>query len=108
MASVEYASGRWGVGYSAEYIGQADECSAPPPVLPGVMTGCRSIEAVTYHDVRASYTVNSGVAVSLLLTNLLDTDPPRVAFGLGEGNTSTVTYRLLGRTMSLQMVYRSR
>ena len=105
LASVELARGPWSFGYNAEYIGSVRECSTSPPLIPGMLTGCRQIADVLYHDLRFSYTADAGWSAALLVTNLGDEDPPRVAFGLAEGNTSTVTYRLLGRTFSLQFRY---
>ena len=105
LVSLDLARAKWVAGYNAEYIGSVRECSTFEPPLPDLLTGCRQIGDVLYHDVRLGYAPAGGWSVTLLVTNLTDEEPPRVAFGLGEGNTSAVTYRLLGRTFSIQFRY---
>jgi outer membrane receptor protein involved in Fe transport len=102
VAGLEYARGPWTAGYSAEYIDGVRECSSGTPALPGLLAGCRQVSDVLYHDLLLSYAARRGWTVSVLASNVTDEEPPRVAFVPAEGNTSTVTYRLLGRTYSMQ------
>lgn len=105
LGGVDFARGVWSAGYVAEYLGSVRECRAGLAVLPDELTGCRDISGVLYHDLRLAYVPRGGWSVSALVTNVTDEDPPRVAFVPAEGNTSTANYRLLGRTISLQLQY---
>lgn len=103
LGGLDLTRGRWSAGYLAEYVDGVRECSTSTPPVPGALTGCRLVGSILYHDLRLGYGSPRGWSATLLATNVTDEDPPRVAFGPAEGNTSTVTYRLLGRTYSLQL-----
>jgi iron complex outermembrane recepter protein len=105
-AGIEHLNGPWLSSYGAQYIGPATECTAGPSLLPGLMTGCRQIRSVLYHDLAVRRRFGSKFWCTFAITNLTDVPPPRVAFGYAEGNTNTLTYRLLGRTIGLSLEYR--
>jgi outer membrane receptor protein involved in Fe transport len=111
MGTVDWTSGRWVLGYSAEYIGSYSQ-----PVEPLLLQYAikqwgspfesyrRRIEPMLYHDLEGRYEFDNGMTVRAAITNLTDEDPPFVNMA-GQANTDAGTYRLLGRTFFLELRY---
>jgi outer membrane receptor protein involved in Fe transport len=108
LGALDWHSGRWTVGYSAQYIGSYTEEVMdywPDEIFfPHYM---RRVDAVLYHDLEAAVELDHGLAMRAAITNLLDEDPPYANSG-SSANTDVATYRLLGRTYFLEMTYSHR
>ncbi|PKG85918.1 TonB-dependent receptor [Colwellia sp. 75C3] len=59
------------------------------------------IEAMFYHDISASYTLDTGTTFAAGVTNLTDEKPPYIETG-ANGNTDESNYRLFGRSWFLR------
>ncbi len=63
----------------------------------------RRVAPVLYHDLEAGFAFDSGVTVRAAITNVTDEDPPYL--NIAPANTDVATYRLLGRSYSLELRY---
>jgi outer membrane receptor protein involved in Fe transport len=111
MGTVDWTSGRWVLGYSAEYIGSYGQLVEPPlvhnsntPLGEPFDPYQRRIEPVLYHDVEGRYEFDNGMTVRAAITNLTDEDPPFVNLA-SPANTDPGAYRLLGRSYFLELRY---
>lgn len=97
---IGWTGGRWRLGYEAQWIGAVDETGGE--IFPGTVN---EVPHQVYHDVFASYALNSAAAISAGVDNLTDESPPFFA-NADEANTDVGTYRLLGTTFWLRLNYR--
>jgi outer membrane receptor protein involved in Fe transport len=61
------------------------------------------VDAIMYHDLSATYFLNTGTTVSAGITNLTDELPPYIEPAFN-GNTDESNYRLFGRSWYLRLV----
>lgn len=87
------------LGYAAQWIGRLRERGGE--IFPG--TSNRVSDRV-YHDLHAGWAFDERASLSVGVDNLLDRDPPFLANG-DVANTDVSTYRLLGRTLRVQLSY---
>ena len=98
LSGVDWTRGDWRLGYSLQFIGAVDACSVALNGAPY----CASTGSVLYHDVEFAYQWrNLGLRAGV--NNLSARDPPFINGGFA--NTDPATYRLLGRTWFMHLVY---
>ncbi len=84
------------LAYAAQWIGALDERGGE--IFPGTVN---RVGARIYHDLSLGYSWSAG-RIGIGVDNLLDRDPPFLANG-DVANTDVSTYRLLGRSVRLQI-----
>ena len=94
---VKWRSGRWELGYDAQWIGALEERGGE--VFPGTVN---EIPHTVYHDIFARYDLGQRTHVGAGINNLTDEDPPFFA-NADEANTDVSTFRLLGTTFWLRL-----
>jgi outer membrane receptor protein involved in Fe transport len=111
MGTVDWMSGRWVLGYSAEYVGSYSQLIKPPLVENSITQlgepfepYGRLIEPMLYHDLEGRYEFDDGMTVRVAITNLTAKDPPFLNM-VSAANTDPGAYRLLGRTYFLELRY---
>lgn len=97
--ALDWKGQRWSLGYAAQWIGGLRESGGE--IFPATVN---SVTDRVYHDLRAGWMISERAHVSFGIDNLLDRDPPFLANG-DVANTDVATYRLLGRTLRLQLSY---
>jgi len=103
---IDWRRGPWLASYAVEYIGSMTEDVLEfPPLRIFFAPYTRRIAPVFFHDIEAGYDFPHGLGLRAAITNVTDEDPPFVNTGLPE-NTDPGSYRLLGRTYFIQLLYR--
>jgi iron complex outermembrane receptor protein len=102
QAALDWSWQGWGASYSARYIGHLHECGDTSDFLKP--TDCRVVDDRIYHSVTASHRWSSGMTVSLYVTNIADTPPPRINLS-SNANTDPAIYDVLGRVYSVRLSY---
>jgi outer membrane receptor protein involved in Fe transport len=97
-ASWTTSAEKWSGTYSVQMIGSGDDFNATDGIG-------SHMEAVFYHNVQFSYSINDAMKFSLGIDNLFQKDAPYVA-SWTDGNTDTMTYDLAGRRGYLRLTYR--
>jgi len=98
LGSLGWSREAWGAQYTVQWIGGFTQCT----FAFDDSEYCVQVPSVLYHDFEVSYRWQ-GLQVQAGVDNLADKDPPYI--NLGEGNTNTALYRLLGRTWFLRLAY---
>jgi outer membrane receptor protein involved in Fe transport len=97
----------WNVDLSLNWrhIDSVDiDTSSSNPLLSGNFSPIvKTLEAVDYFDIGASYKATKNITLSAAVNNVLDQDPPIRTQGTGftNGNTYPVVYDAMGRRVSL-------
>lgn len=94
-ASIDWSNENWSVNYSARYIGETTETVSGEP---------RGIEAVTYHSIKTSYSINERVKVQFGINNLFDKQPPTSLLNRNI-NFDQNTYNPVGRYLYFSVNY---
>ncbi|WP_286261574.1 TonB-dependent receptor [Thalassotalea atypica] len=94
------ASDDWHVSYSLRYIGSADDVNGGDFDPLG-----KSVDAITYSDVAASYRFNDSLQLTVGVDNLFDEDAPYLT-SWNDANTDVMTYDLLGRRGFARLNYK--
>ena len=89
--SLSLMSDNWTATYSLRYIGGADDVNGGDFDPLG-----KSVDALTYSDLAASYSVNDDLIVSMGIDNIFDKQAPYLT-SWNDANTDVMTYDLLGR-----------
>lgn len=82
-----------------------DASSSDPHLAGGYQPLVKTLKAVDYFDIGASYKATKNITLSAAVNNVLDTDPPLRNNGSGftNGNTYPVVYDAMGRRVSLTL-----
>jgi outer membrane receptor protein involved in Fe transport len=102
QASVDWTSNGWTASYSARYLGHMHECGDNYEFLQP--SDCRVVDDRIYHSVTASHRWSSGITVSMYVTNIANTPPPRINLS-SNANTDPAIYDVLGRVYSVRLEY---
>jgi len=97
-ASFNTAAENWSATYSVQYIGAGDDFFATDGIG-------SHMDAVTYHNIQATYNLMENLVLSGGIDNLFDKKAPRVA-SWTDGNTDTMTYDLAGRRGYIRLTFR--
>ncbi|NRB22695.1 TonB-dependent receptor [Shewanella sp.] len=89
----------WSATYSLRYIGAADDVNGSDNDPLG-----KSVDAVTYSDVSASYYYSEALRFTLGVDNIFDKKAPYLT-SWNDANTDVMTYDLVGRRGFLRAVY---
>ncbi len=101
----DWRRGPWLASYAAQYIGSMTELVEEfPPLGIFFIPYTRRIDPTLFHDIEGGYDFPAGLELRAAITNLTNEVPPFVNTGLPE-NTDPGTYRLLGRTYLLRLLY---
>lgn len=98
--SFSVVSNDWQATYSLRYIGAADDVNGGDFDPLG-----KSVDALTYSDIGASYMVYDELVISAGIDNLFDKKAPYLT-SWNDANTDVMTYDLLGRRGFVKMSYR--
>jgi iron complex outermembrane recepter protein len=90
----------WLASYSLRYIGAADDVNGGDFDPQG-----KTVEALTYSDLAASYMFSDNLDVSIGLDNIFDKKAPYLT-SWNDANTDVMTYDLLGRRGFVKLSYR--
>jgi len=93
-------SDNWRASYSLRYIGSADDVNGGDFDPLG-----KSVDAVTYSDIAASYMINDQLQISAGIDNLFEEDAPYLT-SWNDANTDVMTYDLLGRRGFVRLNYK--
>jgi len=89
----------WMASYSLRYIGAADDVNGGDFDPLG-----KSVDALTYSDISASYRVTEDLMVSMGIDNIFDKKAPYLT-SWNDANTDVMTYDLLGRRGFMKVAY---
>ena len=98
--SFSLMSDDWMATYSLRYIGEADDVNGGDFDPLG-----KSVDALTYSDLSASYMFSDSLTLSMGIDNLFDEEAPYLT-SWNDANTDVMTYDLLGRRGFVKMSYR--
>lgn len=93
-------SDNWQASYSLRYIGGADDVNGGDFDPLG-----KSVDALTYSDISASYLITDSLKLSAGIDNLFDEKAPYLT-SWNDANTDVMTYDLLGRRGFVRVNYR--
>lgn len=98
-SALTVSNGPWSVGYTIQFIGQADDINAAAGDI-----GARA-PSVAYHNASLKYALSKAMSLSFGIDNLFDKKAPYIQ-SWTDGNTDTMTYDLLGRRWHARLGYR--
>lgn len=97
--SFSLMSDNWTATYSLRYIGGADDVNGGDFDPLG-----KSVDALTYSDLAASYNINDDLVISMGIDNVFDKKAPYLT-SWNDANTDVMTYDLLGRRGFMRVNY---
>jgi len=103
QAAVDWSWNGWSASYGVGYIGHLHECGYPNNELLQP-NDCRVVDDRIYHNATASHHWSSGITVGLYVTNIANTQPPRINLS-SNANTDPAIYDVLGRVYSVHLSY---